>query len=112
MVQPEKNTVPLPRVPLIHGSSPKCGAILATTGRVPMPQKPSPLCSVRKALQARGHKLQIITITVFPRILSVYSIAHFDGISNSEIRQIILDNILKMARLDHQLIEQPHKRFG
>ena len=36
IVQPEKNTVPLPRVPLMHGSSPKCGATRATTGSVPI----------------------------------------------------------------------------
>ena len=31
-LQPEKNTAPLPRVPEMHGSSPKCGAARATTG--------------------------------------------------------------------------------
>lgn len=43
---------------------------------------------------------------------NIISIAHFDKISNREIRQIILNNILKVARLDHQLIEQPHQRLG
>ena len=39
-VQPEKNTVPEPRVPLMHGSSHICSAALAITGFSPMPQKP------------------------------------------------------------------------
>lgn len=34
--QPLKNTVPLPRVPLMHGSSHRCAAARATTGNVPM----------------------------------------------------------------------------
>ena len=39
-VQPEKKTVPLPVVPLMHGSSHICKAALAARSSCPAPQKP------------------------------------------------------------------------
>ena len=48
-LQPEKNTAPLPRVPLMHGSSHMCIAARAMRGSVPMPQRPLPAVSLRSA---------------------------------------------------------------
>jgi hypothetical protein len=55
--QPEKNTVPLPRVPLMHGSSQKCSAARAAFSVPPAPQKPV-RPAARSAPQRRGHSVQ------------------------------------------------------
>ena len=56
-VQPEKNTVPLPRVPLMQGSSQKCRAAGAAFRVTPAPQKP--VCpAARFAPQRRGQRVQ------------------------------------------------------
>ena len=55
-VQPEKNTVPEPFVPLMQGSSQRCLAARARRICVPMPQKPGE--TDRSAPQARGHSIQ------------------------------------------------------
>jgi len=52
--------VPLPRVPLMQGSSHKCGAALATTGLVPKRQKPFPAFLFLAAPHMRGHKMHSI----------------------------------------------------
>ena len=58
--QPEKNTVPLPRVPLMQGSSHMCSPARAILGRLPTPQTPLPVSSVRSARQFLGQSVQII----------------------------------------------------
>ena len=75
-VQPPKNTVPLPFVPLMHGSSHICRAARATTGKVPMRQKPSPVSGVRMALHFRGQRLHsgILIIPVCSEVKKVYHI--------------------------------------
>jgi hypothetical protein len=50
--------VPLPRVPLMQGSSQKWGAALAMTGSEPMRQKPLPVKGVRSAAQFLGQRVQ------------------------------------------------------
>ena len=60
-LQPEKNTAPLPRVPEMHGSSPKCGAARATTGASGTAQKPN--CPpARSTPQPRGQMEQSCVI--------------------------------------------------
>ena len=60
--QPQKNTAPLPRLPLMQGSSPKWGAARATRISPAVPQRPvSP--AARSAPQRRGHRVQC---KVFP----------------------------------------------
>ena len=64
--QPEKNTVPAPRVPEMGGSSHMWRAARATTGRAGIRHTPCPSVSVRRAPQARGQRLQIIPVRSFP----------------------------------------------
>ena len=58
--QPEKNTAPLPRVPLMQGSSHRCSAARAILGSVPMRQTPVPCSGARSAPQFLGQSVQII----------------------------------------------------
>ncbi len=52
-----ENTVPLPRVPLMQGSSQKCRAARAAFRVPPAPQKP--VCpAARSAPQRRGQRVQ------------------------------------------------------
>ena len=53
----EKNTVPLPRVPLMQGSSQKCRAARAAFRVRPAPQKPT-APAARSTPQRRGHRAQ------------------------------------------------------
>ena len=60
-LQPEKKTAPLPRVPDMHGSSPKCGAARATIGASGTAQKPN--CPpARSTPQPRGQTEQSCVI--------------------------------------------------
>ena len=58
---PEKKTAPEPRVPLITGSSSKCGAARATTASAPMRQTPLPV-SARITLHILGQLLHKYSI--------------------------------------------------
>lgn len=48
---------PLPRVPLMQGSSQKCSPALAARSVAGAPQKPG--CCLRSALQPRGQSRQL-----------------------------------------------------
>ena len=56
--QPEKNTAPLPRVPLMHGSSHMCRPARAILGSVPTPHTPCPSVSPRSTPQPLGQSVQ------------------------------------------------------
>ena len=58
--QPEKNTVPEPRVPEMGGSSHRWRAARATTGAAGMRHTPRPSVSLRRAPHCLGQRLQII----------------------------------------------------
>ena len=65
--QPEKNTVPEPRVPEMGGSSHWWRAARATTGASGIRHTPRPSVSVRRAPHRRGQRLQIIGFLLLPR---------------------------------------------
>jgi hypothetical protein len=59
IVQREKNMQPLPRLPVIGGSSPKCGPHLNSLTQFAAPQKPgAPPSRNLSALQRLGHNSQ------------------------------------------------------
>ena len=57
-LHPEKNTVPEPFVPEMHGSSQKCSAARATRSRSPTPQAPG--LFVRSIPHFLGHRIQFL----------------------------------------------------
>jgi hypothetical protein len=56
-LHPEKKTAPEPLVPLMHGSSPKCGAARTREGSAVQPQNPFPEASSRHTPHALGQSL-------------------------------------------------------
>jgi hypothetical protein len=58
IVQWEKKMQPLPDLPVMGGSSPKCGPQRKTLRQPGALQKPFPTIAVRLALHCRGHNSQ------------------------------------------------------
>ena len=64
-LQPEKNTVPAPRVPDMGGSSQKWRAARATTGSAGMAHTPPGTEASRRAPQDLGHWVQTMALSSF-----------------------------------------------